>query len=140
MWERRGDVRRWSRHIDGVGPKMAPGLCSSHLASVSASSSPSSRLLLSILVSVYRSHLSRSPFLHPSLILKGATMTRSQSLLTPEPTHIVRQPVTISHVCVFPLCPDSRSSSSHPSLPGNSGISSYVPTSVASSTTSRTGV
>jgi len=30
-------------------------------------------------------------------------MTRSQSLITPEPTHIVRQPVTICHVCVFHL-------------------------------------
>jgi hypothetical protein len=30
-------------------------------------------------------------------------MARSQSLLTPEPTHIVRQPVTICHVCVSSL-------------------------------------
>jgi hypothetical protein len=28
-------------------------------------------------------------------------MARSQSLLTPQPTNIVRQPVTICHVCVF---------------------------------------
>ena len=33
----------------------------------------------------------------------GSTMARSQSLLTPEPTHIVRQPVTICHVCVSSL-------------------------------------
>ncbi|KAH9957109.1 hypothetical protein BC827DRAFT_1138375 [Russula dissimulans] len=37
-------------------------------------------------------------------------MTRSQSLITPEPTHIVRQPVTICHVQLRDLviCPDER--------------------------------
>ena len=52
--------------------------------------------------------LALSPFLSPSRDSSpafprpqpGHTMTRSQSLLTPEPTHIVRQPVTICHVCV----------------------------------------
>lgn len=34
-------------------------------------------------------------------------MARSQSLLTPEPSHIVRQPVSICHVCVFQP-PDRR--------------------------------
>lgn len=57
-------------------------------------------------------HFHSFPFTSPENTLPafphhnhGSTMARSQSLLTPEPTHIVRQPVTICHVCVSSLRP-----------------------------------
>jgi len=104
---------------------------------------------------------------HPACVpapQHGPTMARSQSLLTPEPTHIVRQSVMICHMCVSfltHLSPDGimgRSSMPCHAKPrpwplfrpfvfcnltlrflGNCETLSYVLTSAPWSTMSRTG-
>ena len=94
--ERVSLLARWLSHPIHPFPFSAPLHFIHFLLFSSHSPSQPSPSLSFFPIPIHREHFTCIP-------QHDSTMARSQSLLTPEPTHIVRQPVTICHVCVSSL-------------------------------------